>query len=52
MKKTYTYRITTTTTTGDINLKWTPVYRDALKLQRELYKNGAERVEINKEYLA
>ena len=48
----YTYRITTTTTTGDIDLKWAPVYRDALKLQRELYKDGAERVEINKEYLA
>jgi hypothetical protein len=47
MQKPYTYRITS----DDAAPQWRLTYRDATKLQREMYKEGAERVEIAKEYL-
>jgi hypothetical protein len=47
MQKFYTYRITA----DDMQPMWKPSYREALKLQKELYAAGAERVQINKEFL-
>jgi len=47
-KNNFVYRITD----QDYNNQWTSNYRDALKLQNELYNNGADRVSIAKEYLS
>jgi hypothetical protein len=38
-------------TDQDYNNKWESNYRDALKTQKKMYADGAERVEIAKEYL-
>lgn len=46
-RRKYVYRLTD----QDYNNCWTSTYRDALKLQNQMYKDGAERVSIAKEYL-
>jgi hypothetical protein len=47
MQKIYTYRIT-----ADDNAPvWESTYRGAVKKQKELYAKGAERIQINKEFL-
>jgi hypothetical protein len=43
----FVYRITD----QDYHNQWAPNYQDALKLQKEMYADGAERVQICKEYL-
>lgn len=49
MSKTrFVYRITD----QDYNNEWTSNYKDAQKAQRRMYKDGAERVSIAKEYLS
>jgi hypothetical protein len=47
MQKPFTYRISS----DNAMPQWRSTWREALKLQRVLYKEGAERVEIAKEYL-
>ena len=44
----YTYRITD----QDYNNQWTPTYKGALAIQKQMYKDGAERVSIAKEFLS
>lgn len=46
VKKHYVYRITD----QDYNNRWAGTWRDAQKVQREMYRDGAERVSIAKEY--
>jgi len=45
--KKFVYRITN----QDYQNAWESNYKDALKTQKRLYAEGAERVEIVKEYL-
>ena len=47
-KNNFVYRITD----QDYHNQCAPNYRDALKLQKEMYADGAERVGIAKEYLS
>ena len=47
-KHNFVYRLTD----QDYHNQWASNYRDALKLQKELYADGAERVQICKEYLS
>lgn len=44
----YTYRITD----QDYNNRWTPTYKGALAIKKQMYKDGAERVSIAKEFLS
>jgi len=45
-KKHYVYRLTD----QDYNNHWEGTWRDAQKALRKMYRNGAERVSIAKEY--
>ena len=48
VKQNFVYRVTD----QDYNNQWTPNYRAAQKVQKQMYKDGAERVQITKEYLS
>ncbi|MGB3988169.1 MAG: hypothetical protein WBK67_00530 [Minisyncoccales bacterium] len=47
-RKKFVYRLTD----QDYNNQWANNYRDALKVQKQMYADGAERVSIAKEYLS
>lgn len=47
-KQKFVYRVTD----QDYNSRWTNNHRDALKVQKQMYADGAERVSIAKEYLS